>query len=71
MIGAIAQTILMTYAAPSSKTLSFAQRLIKVGKSVLTLNSANNSLLQEQGITALDANAIVQYCLKSQNYTSQ
>jgi predicted Rossmann fold nucleotide-binding protein DprA/Smf involved in DNA uptake len=71
MIGAITRTILMTYAAPGSKTLSFAQRLIKAGKSVLTLDSPSNLLLQEQGITVLDADAIVQYCLSSQNSTSQ
>ena len=71
MIGAIAHTIVMTYAAPGSKTLFFAQRLIKAGKSVLTLNSLSNSLLQEQGIAGLDANAIVQCCLGSQNSTSQ
>jgi len=38
MIGAIARAILIIYAAPGSKTLSFAQRLIKAGKSVITLN---------------------------------
>lgn len=71
MIGVIAHTIFITYAASDSKTLSFAQRLIKAKKSVITFNSPSNPLLQEQGIIGLDASAIAQYCLKSQNPTSR
>jgi hypothetical protein len=50
MIGAIAHTIFIAYAAPNSKTLAFAQSLISAGKSVATFASSSNPLLQEQGI---------------------
>jgi predicted Rossmann fold nucleotide-binding protein DprA/Smf involved in DNA uptake len=63
MIGAIAQTIFIAYAAPNSKTLAFAQRLISAGKSVVTFASPSNPLLQEQGIVGLGIDAIVQHCL--------
>ncbi|WP_250122826.1 DNA-processing protein DprA [Chroococcidiopsis sp. CCMEE 29] len=46
MIGAIAHTIFIAYAAPNSKTLAFAQRLIAVGKSVVTFDSSSNPLLR-------------------------
>jgi predicted Rossmann fold nucleotide-binding protein DprA/Smf involved in DNA uptake len=69
MIGAIAQTIFIAYAAPNSKTLAFAQRLISAGKSVVTFASPSNPLLQEQGIVGLGIDAIVQHCLNAQ--TSQ
>lgn len=59
MIGAIAHTIFIAYAASNSKTLAFAQRLIAAGKSVVTFDSSSNSLLQEQGIVGLDVDAIV------------
>jgi predicted Rossmann fold nucleotide-binding protein DprA/Smf involved in DNA uptake len=38
LIGAIAQTIFIAYAAPNSKTQAFAQRLIQSGKLVMTLD---------------------------------
>jgi predicted Rossmann fold nucleotide-binding protein DprA/Smf involved in DNA uptake len=66
MIGAIAHTIFIAYAAPNSKTLCFAQRLIKVGKSVLTFDSSSNPVSQEQGIAGLDMDAIVRSCLGAQ-----
>jgi predicted Rossmann fold nucleotide-binding protein DprA/Smf involved in DNA uptake len=47
MIGAIAHTLFIAYAAPNSKTLAFAQRLIETGKSVFTFHSSGNSALQE------------------------
>jgi predicted Rossmann fold nucleotide-binding protein DprA/Smf involved in DNA uptake len=69
MIGAIAHTIFIAYASPNSKTLSFAQRLIAAGKSVVTFDSSINPLLQEQGIAGLSMDAIVRRCLDAQ--TSQ
>ena len=61
MIGAIAQIIFIAYAAPNSKTLAFAQRLIEAGKSVGTFDSSSiNPLLQEQGIVGLGVDAIPQ-----------
>jgi predicted Rossmann fold nucleotide-binding protein DprA/Smf involved in DNA uptake len=66
MIGAIAHTIFIAYAAPNSKTLAFAQSLISVGKSVVTFASSSNPLLQEQGIVGLEIDAIVQRCLDTQ-----
>ncbi len=54
MIGAIADTIFIAYAAPNSKTIAFAQRLIESGKSVVTFNSTQNIALQELGVTGLD-----------------
>ena len=66
MIGAIAHTIFIAYAAPNSKTLAFAQSLILAGKSVVTFASSSNPLLQEQGIVGLDIDAIVQRCLDAQ-----
>ena len=63
MIGAIAHTIFIAYAAPNSKTLAFAQRLIEAGKSVITLSSSSNTSLHEQGITRLEADEIVQHWL--------
>ena len=66
MVGAIAHTIFIAYAAPDSKTLAFAQSLISAGKSVVTLASSNNPLLQEQGVVGLGIDAIVQHCLDAQ-----
>lgn len=66
MIGAIAHTIFIAYAAPNSKTLGFSQSLIAAGKSVVTFASSSNPLLQEQGIVGLDIDAIVQRCLGTQ-----
>jgi hypothetical protein len=59
MIGAIAHTIFIAYAAPNSKTLAFAQSLIAAGKAVITFDSSSNPLLQEQGITGLGMDAIM------------
>jgi predicted Rossmann fold nucleotide-binding protein DprA/Smf involved in DNA uptake len=66
MIGAIAHTIFIAYAAPNSKTLAFAQRLISAGKPIVTFASSNNPLLDEQGIIGLGIDAIVQRCLDAQ-----
>ncbi len=66
MIGAIAHTIFIAYAAPNSKTLAFAQSLISAGKSVVTFASSSNPLLQEQGIVGLDIDAIMQHCSDAQ-----
>ncbi len=66
MIGAITHTIFITYAAPNSKTLGFAQSLISAGKSVVTFASSSNPLLQEQGIAGLDIDAIVRRCSDAQ-----
>jgi predicted Rossmann fold nucleotide-binding protein DprA/Smf involved in DNA uptake len=66
MIGAIAHTIFIAYAAPNSKTLTFAQRLIAAGKSVLTFDSSINPLLQAQGIVGLGIDEIVRRCLNAQ-----
>ncbi|NDJ19881.1 DNA-processing protein DprA [Myxacorys almedinensis] len=70
MIGAIAHTIFVAYAAPNSKTLAFAQRLIAAGKSVVTFDSSSNSLLQEQGIVGLGVDAIVQRCLDEREFAT-
>ncbi len=66
MVGAIAHTIFIAYAAPDSKTLTFAQRLIATGKSVLTFDSSINPLLQAQGIVGLGIDEIVRRCLNAQ-----
>ncbi|MGB3612898.1 MAG: DNA-processing protein DprA [Elainellaceae cyanobacterium] len=66
MVGAIAHTIFIAYAAHDSKTLAFAQRLIATGKSVLTFDSSINPLLQAQGIVGLGIDEIVQRCLGTQ-----
>jgi len=66
MIGAIAHTIFIAYAAPDSKTLVFAQSLIAAGKSVVTYACSSNPLLQEQGIVGLEIDAIVRRCLDAQ-----
>lgn len=63
LIGAIAHEIFIAYAAPNSKTLTFAQRLIRAGKSVVTFDSPTNTTLYEQGITGLGMNEIVRRCL--------
>jgi len=63
-IGAIAHTIFIAYAAPNSKTLAFAQRLMAAGKCVVTFDSSSNPLLQEQGIAGLGMDAIVRRCLE-------
>jgi len=63
MIGAISHTILITYAAPNSKTLAFAQSLVSTGKSVITFAGSSSPLLQEEGISGLSVDAIVQRCL--------
>ncbi|NJL02480.1 MAG: hypothetical protein HC910_18690 [Spirulinaceae cyanobacterium SM2_1_0] len=65
MIGAIAHTILIAYAAPNSKTLAFAQSLIKTGKSVVTFDGEHTTGLQEQSMIGLGIDAIVQRCLAS------
>ena len=65
MIGAIAHTSFIAYAAPNSKTLAFAQRLIEAGKAVITLSSSSHTDLQEQSIPRLDADAIVRHCLEA------
>ncbi len=59
MIGAIAHTIFIAYAAPNSKTLAFAQSLIEAGKSVVTFNHPNHSALHEQYIPGLDMDEII------------
>jgi predicted Rossmann fold nucleotide-binding protein DprA/Smf involved in DNA uptake len=59
MIGAIAHTIFIAYAAPNSKTLAFAQSLIEAGKSVVTFNHPNHSALYEQCIPGLDMDEII------------
>ncbi len=64
VIGAIAHTIFIAYAAPNSKTLAFAQRLMAAGKCVVTFDSSSNPLLQEQGIAGLGMDAIVRRCLE-------
>ncbi|MGI0493169.1 DNA-processing protein DprA [Alkalinema pantanalense CENA528] len=56
MIGAIAHRILITYAAPNSKTLALAKTLMAAGKSVATFASSSNPLSQEQGMVTLDIN---------------
>ena len=66
MIGAIAHTIFIAYAAPNSKTLAFAQSLIETGKYVVTFDSDRTSVLQEQRIVGLGMDAIVQRCLDAQ-----
>ncbi|GAB4347281.1 MAG: hypothetical protein OHK0047_41260 [Leptolyngbyaceae cyanobacterium] len=71
MIGAIAHTIFIAYAAPNSKTLAFAQSLISAGKSVVTFASSSNPLFQEQGIVGLDIGAIVRRCLDAQTSHTQ
>jgi predicted Rossmann fold nucleotide-binding protein DprA/Smf involved in DNA uptake len=53
MIGAIADTFFIAYAAPNSKTLTFSQGLIKAGKTVATFDSFSNSLGKELGIADL------------------
>ncbi len=69
MIGAIAHTIFIAYAAPNSKTLAFAQSLISAGKSVVTFASSSNPLLQEQGIVGLEIETIVRRCLDVTAFT--
>jgi predicted Rossmann fold nucleotide-binding protein DprA/Smf involved in DNA uptake len=59
MVGAIAHTIFITYAAPNSKTLAFAQSLIEARKLVVTFNHPNNFALYEQGIPGLDMDEII------------
>ncbi|QZZ19830.1 DNA-processing protein DprA [Leptothermofonsia sichuanensis E412] len=71
MIGAIAHTIFIAYAAPNSKTLAFAQSLISAGKSVVTFASSSNPLLQEQGIVGLEIETIVRRCLDAQTSHTQ
>jgi predicted Rossmann fold nucleotide-binding protein DprA/Smf involved in DNA uptake len=58
LIGAIAHTICIAYAAPNSKTLAFAQRLIGAGN-VVTFDSPINAALHEQGMTKLDIDQIM------------
>lgn len=69
MIGTIAHTVFIAYAAPNSKTLALAQSLIKIGKSVLTFDSDHTKLLQEQRIIGLGIDAIVQQCLDPDRVT--
>ncbi len=64
MVRAIAHTIFIAYAAPNSKTLAFAQRLMAAGKCVVTFDSSSNPLLKDQGIAGLGMDAIVQCCLE-------
>ena len=66
MIGAIAHTLFIAYAAPNSKTLAFAQSLIEAGKDVITLDSDRTSVLQEQSVVGLGMDAIMQRCLEAQ-----
>ena len=66
MIGAIAHTLFIAYAAPNSKTLAFAQSLTEAGKDVITFDSDRTSVLQEQSIVGLGMDAIVQRCLAAQ-----
>jgi predicted Rossmann fold nucleotide-binding protein DprA/Smf involved in DNA uptake len=66
VVGAIAHSIFIAYAAPNSKTLVFAQSLVEEGKSVVTFASSSNPLLQEQGIIGLGIDEIVQRCLDAQ-----
>jgi predicted Rossmann fold nucleotide-binding protein DprA/Smf involved in DNA uptake len=70
MIGAIAHTIFIAYAAPNSKTLALAQRLIAAEKSVVTFDSSSNSLLQEQDIAGLGVDAVVQRCLGEREFAT-
>lgn len=70
MVGAIAHTIFIAYAAPNSKTLAFSQRLIAAGKSVVTFASPSNPLLQEQGIVGFGIDAIVQRCLGEREFAT-
>ncbi|MCY7278957.1 MAG: DNA-processing protein DprA [Phormidesmis sp. CAN_BIN44] len=65
MVWAIAPIIFIAYAAPNSKTLAFAQSLIKTGKSVVTFDSDRTTVLQ-QSIIGLGIDAIVQRCLDAQ-----
>lgn len=66
MVGAIAHTIFIAYAAPNSKTLAFAQNLITTGKSVVTFDNACITVLQEQSVIGLGIDAIVHLCLEAQ-----
>ena len=65
MIGAIAHTVFIAYAAPTSKTLALAQSLTKIRKAVFTFDSDHTKFLQEQHIIGLDIDAIVQQCLET------
>jgi predicted Rossmann fold nucleotide-binding protein DprA/Smf involved in DNA uptake len=56
LIGTIADTLFIPYAALDSKTLSFAQDLLKSDKSVVTFDYPGNSARQELGITLLNIN---------------
>lgn len=64
MIGAIAHTIFIAYAAPNSKTLVFAQHLIEAGKSMVTVDNPSNTALYEHGINGSDIDEIVRRCLR-------
>jgi predicted Rossmann fold nucleotide-binding protein DprA/Smf involved in DNA uptake len=66
MIGAIAHTIFIAYAAPNSKTIALAQSLTKIRKAVFTFDSDHTKFLQEQHIIGLDIDTIVQQCLETQ-----
>jgi predicted Rossmann fold nucleotide-binding protein DprA/Smf involved in DNA uptake len=54
LIGAMAQTIFIAYAAPESKTQALAQRLAQTAKRVFTFKHPDNPLLPEQSITGLE-----------------
>jgi predicted Rossmann fold nucleotide-binding protein DprA/Smf involved in DNA uptake len=60
MIGAIAPLTFISYAAPNSHTLAFAQYLIQTKRTVKTFNDPINSTLHEQGIVGLDLDSIIQ-----------
>jgi predicted Rossmann fold nucleotide-binding protein DprA/Smf involved in DNA uptake len=53
LIGAIAQTIFIAYAAPHSKTHALAASLIQQGKAVITYNSDHTQSLLTLGATSL------------------
>ncbi len=53
LVGAIASTIFIAYAAPNGKTQALAQRLVQAQKSVFIGNSPDNSLGQKPGMTGL------------------
>jgi predicted Rossmann fold nucleotide-binding protein DprA/Smf involved in DNA uptake len=60
LVGAIAQIIVISYAASGSKTLALAQRFVKAGKSVITFHSPANTALQQQGIASCQIDEIIE-----------
>lgn len=59
VIGAIAYRILIVYAAPKSKTLVFAQRLVQAGRSVVTFDSPDTTNLRDQGVAELNIDGLM------------